>query len=36
MEAEVQRSVIAQQQSEEASTQDFDSFLTDYFSYLKA
>ncbi|MFS1462028.1 glutamate--cysteine ligase [Vibrio lentus] len=36
MEAEVQRSMIAQQQSEEASTQDFDSFLTGYFSYLKA
>ncbi|MDK9758992.1 glutamate--cysteine ligase, partial [Vibrio sp. D173a] len=36
MESEVARSVMAQKQVEEASTQDFDSFLADYFSYLKA
>jgi len=36
MEAEVERSLAAQNQAESADTQDFDSFLSDYFSYLKA
>ncbi|MBW3694127.1 glutamate--cysteine ligase [Vibrio sp. T187] len=36
MEEEVSRSVKAQQGAETAESQDFDSFLSDYFSYLKA
>jgi len=36
MEAEVERSVLAQAEAEASDTQNFDDFLEDYFAYLKA